>query len=157
STRRCASVQRAPARGTRRSLAGAGVRRPGGGGRERRAGHSPPRTQKYRPAPRPVRTCADRPQRRRFPRAAAPAPHESRMKEEVDLLVTDAAEVVTIAADALRSGATPAGRALPLRGAALDDAGVIARGAVAVRDGRIVAVDEAARLAARFTARTTLS
>lgn len=54
------------------------------------------------------------------------------MKEQVDLLVLDASEVVTVGG----------GGDGPLRGAAMDELEVVAAGAVAIRDGRIVAVDE---------------
>lgn len=50
-----------------------------------------------------------------------------------DLILHDAAQVVTCA----RAGVPPAG---PKRGSALADAGVIAHGAVAIADGQIVAV-----------------
>jgi len=90
------------------------------------------------------------------------------MKETVDLLVLDAAEVVTVAPDrpdfaaprTVADAAPPAhaagpvrrprSAASPLRGAAMDDVGLLARGAIAVRDGRVVAVDEQERLLARF-------
>lgn len=92
------------------------------------------------------------------------------MKETVDLLVLDAAEVVTVAPDrpsfasadsaaALRpgTGARPRSAATPLRGAAMDDVGLLPGGAIAVRDGRIVALDEQARVLARFEAPQVLS
>jgi imidazolonepropionase len=59
----------------------------------------------------------------------------------VDLLIHSAAQVITCAA---------AGG--PKRGAALRDVGLIADGAVAVRDGRIVAVGNSAELRAHCTA-----
>ena len=65
--------------------------------------------------------------------------------EPVDLLIRDAAEVVTC------RGA-PNG----VRGPALSRLEVIADGAVAVRAGRIVAVGESARLLARFQAKETI-
>jgi len=89
--------------------------------------------------------------------------------EEVDLLVTDAAEVVTAAAD-LRAAGVPdvasawgertgprGASARPLTGSALDDPGVLTRGAVALRAGRVVAVDEEAALSARVSPRRRLS
>jgi len=106
------------------------------------------------------------------------------MKEEVDLLVTGAAELVTMAAPegwsrpwpavtadtgrapatATRgvatsrgSAASPRSAVTPLRGAAMDDPGVLAHGALAIRDGRIVAVDEESALLARYSGRRTLS
>ena len=54
------------------------------------------------------------------------------MKEQVDLIVTGASEVVTV------SG----GGDGPLCGHAMDDCGVVREGAVAMRDGVVVAVDE---------------
>lgn len=66
------------------------------------------------------------------------------MNTTVDLLLTNAAQVVTCA-----------GRA-PKRSAALADAGVIADGAVAIDDGMIVAVGSSAALDAHFRARTRL-
>jgi imidazolonepropionase len=64
------------------------------------------------------------------------------MAQHIDLLLTDAAQVVTCAG------------AGPKRGAALADAGVIADGAVAIDAGVIVAVGPAAEVASRYTART---
>ena len=64
------------------------------------------------------------------------------MTQRIDLLLTDAAQVVTCAG------------AGPKRGAALADAGVIADGAVAIDAGVIVAVGPAAEVASRYTART---
>jgi imidazolonepropionase len=64
------------------------------------------------------------------------------MTQHIDLLLTDAAQVVTCAG------------AGPKRGAALADAGVIADGAVAIDAGVIVAVGPAAEVASRYTART---
>jgi len=104
------------------------------------------------------------------------------MKEDVDLLVTDIAELVTMAgpggsggvalmpprpaaaADTLpASRPAPASAAArlpsvtPLRGAAMDDPGIVSHGALAIRDGRIVAVDEEHVVLARYAARRTLS
>lgn len=62
----------------------------------------------------------------------------------VDLLLVNAAQVVTCAAPA------------PKRGAALADAGVIADGALAIADGVIVAVGETAALRQRYSARAQL-
>jgi imidazolonepropionase len=91
------------------------------------------------------------------------------VKEEVDLLVVDAAEVVTAAAD-LRAAGVPdvavawgarsgprEASARPLTGKALDDAGVVPAGAVALRGGRVVAVDTAEALLARYSPRVRLS
>jgi imidazolonepropionase len=66
------------------------------------------------------------------------------MRQPIDLLLTNAAQVVTCAA------------AGPKRGAALADVGVIEEGAVAVDGGVIVAVGPAAALHGRFAPRTTL-
>ncbi|MEJ5249687.1 MAG: imidazolonepropionase [Caldilinea sp.] len=63
------------------------------------------------------------------------------MTEIVDLLLVNAAQVVTCAGPG------------PKRGAALADAGVIERGAVAVDDGRIAAVGPTAELQSRFRSR----
>lgn len=91
------------------------------------------------------------------------------MPEEVDLLVVEAAEVVTAAADLRAAGVAdvraewgertgPRGASgRPLAGAALDDAGVLPGAAVALRGGRVVAVDDEAALRARFSPRSTLS
>ncbi|HRW49642.1 MAG TPA: amidohydrolase family protein, partial [Caldilinea sp.] len=62
------------------------------------------------------------------------------MPESVDLLIHNAAQVVTCAGG-------------PKRGAALADAGVIADGAVAVDGGLIVAAGPSAELRARYHAR----
>src|SRR6187431_2543831 len=79
------------------------------------------------------------------------------MKETVDLLVLDAAEVVTVAPDRPAFAAAPEApsrrprsAAPPLYGAAMDDVGLLTHGAIAVRDGRVVALDEKERLLARF-------
>jgi imidazolonepropionase len=89
------------------------------------------------------------------------------VKEGVDLLVVDAAEVVTVAdetgAGAARAGGARAGEAggggptAPLRGAAMDRPGVLAGAAIAMRDGRIVAVDAQARVLSRYDAPLTYS
>jgi len=92
------------------------------------------------------------------------------MKETVDLLVLDAAEVVTVApdrpvfappagsaTDTARTARRPRSAAPPLLGAAMDDAGVLAATAIAVRDGRIVAVDEQSALLSRFESAATVS
>ncbi len=63
-------------------------------------------------------------------------------RERCDLLVHSAAELLTM----------DAGGTGPLRGAALRDPGLVAGGAVAVRDGRIAAVGATADLRARFEA-----
>ncbi len=65
------------------------------------------------------------------------------MPETVDLLIHDAAQVVTCAGG-------------PKRGAALADAGVIAGGAVAVDGGHIVAAGPSAEVEARYRGRRTL-
>ncbi|HEX5008794.1 MAG TPA: imidazolonepropionase [Planctomycetota bacterium] len=91
------------------------------------------------------------------------------MKDDVDLLVVDAAEVVTAAADLRaanvadvsatwgpRSGPRGAS-ARPLTGKALDDPGLVPGGAVALRGGRVVAVDQQDALLARFAPRARLS
>src|SRR4051812_27884411 len=62
----------------------------------------------------------------------------SRRMEPCDLLLDNAAQVVTLAGPA------------PKRRAALDAAGILEHAAVAVRDGRICAVGEASALRARF-------
>lgn len=67
------------------------------------------------------------------------------MKENVDLLVRDCAEVVTLAG---------AGVAI---GAAMDDPGVVDGGAVAVRGGLIVAVGREQDVLARYDAPSVLS
>jgi imidazolonepropionase len=64
---------------------------------------------------------------------------------EVDLLITNAAQVATCAA--------PSG---PKRGSEMQDVGLIALGAVAVSDGEIVAVGPAAEVAGTHRARRTL-
>lgn len=69
----------------------------------------------------------------------------SRKPARVDLLVHSAAQLVTCA--------SPGG---PRRGAAMDDAGVIADGAVAIRDGKIVAVGSSEELLARHVAEEEL-
>jgi imidazolonepropionase len=82
------------------------------------------------------------------------------MKEDVDLLVLDAAEVVTVAPDPEALSPTRgelASSVEPLRGAAMDQVAVVASGGVAVREGRIVAVGDSDALAARYVAPTTLS
>jgi imidazolonepropionase len=68
----------------------------------------------------------------------------SRAPREVDLLVLGAVEL-----------ATPVGSA-PLAGAGLDRLHVLPGGGLAVDDGRIVAVDTSAELAARFSPRRVL-
>jgi imidazolonepropionase len=64
---------------------------------------------------------------------------------KVDLLVHSAAQVVTCA--------SPEG---PRRGKAMDDAGVVADGAVAIKAGRIVAVGASEELLARYVAEEEL-
>lgn len=66
------------------------------------------------------------------------------MTEIVDLLLVNAAQVVTCAGPG------------PKRGVALSDVGVIERGAVAVDDGRIAAVGPTAELQSRFRGRVHL-
>ncbi|MHC5210838.1 MAG: imidazolonepropionase [Planctomycetota bacterium] len=78
------------------------------------------------------------------------------MKEGVDLLVVDAAEVVTVAGEGSATGAAQGGTA-PLRGAAMDRPGVLEGAAIAMRDGRIVAVDAQEALLSRYDAPATLS
>jgi len=68
------------------------------------------------------------------------------MKEQVDLIVDEASEVVTV------GGGTG-----PLRGAAMDALEIVPDGAVAVRDGEIVAVDRAEALHERYEASRELS
>ena len=68
------------------------------------------------------------------------------MKEEVDLVLVDCSEVVTVA-----------GGTGPILGAAMDELAVVERGAVAVRDGIVVAVDEQSVVEARFEGRTRIS
>lgn len=90
------------------------------------------------------------------------------MKEDVDLLVVDAAEVVTVAGEAdvaappgagaaSAAGARAHGGTSPLRGAAMDRPGVLAGAALALRDGRVVAVDAQERVLSRYDAPATLS
>jgi imidazolonepropionase len=69
----------------------------------------------------------------------------SRAPVRVDLLVHSAAQVATCA--------SPDG---PRRGKAMDDAGVVADGAVAIKDGRIVAVGASEDLLARYVAEEEL-
>lgn len=66
------------------------------------------------------------------------------MTTSIDLLLTNAAQVVTCAGIG------------PKRGAAQADVGVIADGAVAIDNGVIVAVGPAAEVAAHYTARTQI-
>lgn len=66
------------------------------------------------------------------------------MTEHIDLLLTNAAQVVTCAGPG------------PKRGAALADAGVIPEGAVAIDAGVIVAVGPTAEVTAQYTARTQI-
>ena len=68
------------------------------------------------------------------------------MSESVDLLVHSAGQLCVV----------PAHDGGPQRGAALGDLGLIEDGAVAARDGRVVAVGPSATLRARFRADTTL-
>lgn len=78
------------------------------------------------------------------------------MKTDVDLIVHNVAEVVTCAPELF--GATPAapdalrGDTPPLLGADQDDCAVWKGAAVAVRDGRVVAVDDEERLLAAYDA-----
>ncbi|MHC4845587.1 MAG: imidazolonepropionase [Planctomycetota bacterium] len=69
------------------------------------------------------------------------------MKDSVDLLVCDCAEVVTLGG----------GGEGPAVGAAMDDPGVVRGGAVAVRDGLVVAVGPEQDLLARYDAPERLS
>jgi imidazolonepropionase len=73
------------------------------------------------------------------------------MKQGVDLLVCDCAEVVTL------GGGEAALSVGPSTGAAMDDPGVVRGGAVAVREGLVVAVDREQDLLARYDAPKTLS
>ncbi|HRA67814.1 MAG TPA: imidazolonepropionase [Caldilinea sp.] len=66
------------------------------------------------------------------------------MRQSIDLLLTNAAQVITCAAPG------------PKRGAALADVGLMEDGAVAVDDGVIVEIGPAAALNARYTPRTRL-
>ena len=59
---------------------------------------------------------------------------------EADLLIHSAAQVVTCASD------------VPKRGAAMQDVGLISDGAVAVRDGRVLAIGPSDSLRERYTA-----
>jgi imidazolonepropionase len=68
------------------------------------------------------------------------------MGERIDLLVHSAGQL----------GVVPAHDGGPQRGAALGDLGLIEDGAVAIRDGRIVAVGPSAELRERFTLTATL-
>ncbi|MCB9897396.1 MAG: imidazolonepropionase [Planctomycetes bacterium] len=68
------------------------------------------------------------------------------MKEQVDLVLTDCSEVVTLA-----------GGSGPLTGAAMDDLALVAHGAVAVRDGLVLDVDERSVIEARYDARRRVS
>lgn len=68
------------------------------------------------------------------------------MKEQVDLIVDEAQEVVTVG-----------GGSGPLRGAAMDQLEVIRDGAVAMRDGVIVAVGEGAAIHADYEAEREVS
>ena len=68
------------------------------------------------------------------------------MSESVDLLVHSAGQLCVV----------PAHDGDPQRGAALGDLGLIEDGALAARDGRVVAVGPSATLRARFRADTTL-
>lgn len=67
------------------------------------------------------------------------------MPEEIDLLIRDASQLVTCAAGDK-----------PLRGPAMRDVGLIPQGAVAIYQGRIVAVGRSKSLGARFRAKRTL-
>jgi len=68
------------------------------------------------------------------------------MKEDVDLIVHDAAEVVTVGGGGVGA----------LRGAAMDALEVLPHAAVALRDGLVVAVDEESVVLARYEARRRL-
>lgn len=69
------------------------------------------------------------------------------MKTSVDLILTDAAEVVSVSA----------GGSGPLRGAAMDDLGIVPKGALAVQDGLILAVGPAVEIEARYESGLRLS
>jgi imidazolonepropionase len=69
------------------------------------------------------------------------------MKEQVDLIVRETGEVVTVGG----------GGAGPRRGVDMDALEVVPQGALAVRDGLIVAVDEEHAISSRFEAELELS
>jgi len=69
------------------------------------------------------------------------------MKTSVDLILSDAAEIVTVAT----------GESGPLRGAAMDDPGIVPDGALAVQDGVVLAVGPAAEIEARYESGMRLS
>lgn len=75
--------------------------------------------------------------------------------QRVELLIDGAAQVVTCAGGT-QGGAAGGPAPGPARGASLGNAGVIANGAVAVEDGRIVAVGPSADLRSRFAPARTL-
>ena len=64
---------------------------------------------------------------------------------DADLLIHSAAQVVTCAADA------------PKRGAAMQDVGIISDGAVAVKDGRILAIGPTESIRERYSAGQTIN
>jgi imidazolonepropionase len=68
------------------------------------------------------------------------------MSEHVDLLIHSAGQLCVV----------PAHDGGPQRGMALGDLGLIANGAVAARDGRVMAVGPSAKLRARFQAKTEI-
>ncbi|MFT7462732.1 MAG: imidazolonepropionase [Pseudohongiellaceae bacterium] len=77
------------------------------------------------------------------------------MKTSVDLILSEAAEVVTVAEGVAAEGcSTSAG---PLLGAAMDDLGLVSHGAVAIHEGRVLAVGPAADIEARYESQTRLS
>ena len=63
---------------------------------------------------------------------------------EADLIIEHAAQVMTCASN------------VPKRGAAMQDVGLIADGAVVVKDGRILAVGTSTELAKKYTAKQTI-
>ena len=71
-------------------------------------------------------------------------PRQPKMPETADLLVLDASELATCAGPA------------PRHGAALADAGLVRRGAVAVKEGKVVAVGPTDEIASRFRASETI-
>ena len=69
------------------------------------------------------------------------------MKTQVDLILSEAAELVTVAV----------GEPGPSTGAAMDDLGLIPQGAVAIQDGLVLAVGPAAEIEARYESAQRIS